>query len=97
MRFDVTKRVSDDATVPSRLSDPGFLVRPASATTRSWTLGRSFTLHDAPPPFVWTINGQRFDPERSDANVPLARLSYGDSAMRQHLGEGACFILPMSI
>lgn len=34
LRFDVTNRGRDDATIPSRLSDPGLPSRPATANTR---------------------------------------------------------------
>jgi len=74
MRFDVTHRESDNASVPSRLSDPGFLSRPASVNTRTWALQRSFSMRHGLPPFVWTINGKHFDPDRSDAKVPLGEI-----------------------
>jgi FtsP/CotA-like multicopper oxidase with cupredoxin domain len=74
MRFDVVRREPDDTSVPSRLSDPGFHARPTSAHTRAWTLRASFSIRGGPPPIMWTINGQRFDPDRSDAKVPLGEI-----------------------
>lgn len=74
MRFDVVARELDDAGVPSRLSDPGFLTRPTTVNTRTWTLRASFSFREGPPPIMWTINGRRFDPDRSDANVPLGEI-----------------------
>jgi len=71
MRFDVLTREPDDSIVPPRLSDPGFLGRLTSANTRTWTLRASFSFREGPPPIMWTINGRRFDPDRSDAKVPL--------------------------
>jgi len=74
MRFDVVRRESDDAKIPSRLSDPGFLSRPTSATTRDWTFRASFSLRHGLSPIMWTINGLPFDPDRSDARVPLGEI-----------------------
>jgi FtsP/CotA-like multicopper oxidase with cupredoxin domain len=70
LRFDVIKREADDARVPSRLSDPAFLDRPTTPTTRTWSFRAGFSFHDGLPPVVWTINGQQFDPDRSDAKIP---------------------------
>jgi spore coat protein A, manganese oxidase len=50
MRFDVVKREADDAKIPSRLVEPGFL--------------------------VWTINGKRFDPDRTDAKIALGEVEF---------------------
>jgi FtsP/CotA-like multicopper oxidase with cupredoxin domain len=69
LRFDVIKREADDSVVPPRLSDPGFLERPTTATTRTWSFRAGFSLREGPPPIVWTINGQRFDPNRIDATI----------------------------
>ena len=71
MRFDVVRREADNSTLPPRLSDPGFLVRPTTANARTWTLRASFNFREGPPPIIWTINGQRFDPDRADAKIPL--------------------------
>ena len=71
MRFDVVKRETDDAQIPTRLSDPGFLERPKTAKTRTWTFRPSFSFRELPTPIVWTINGKRFDPNRCDAAVAL--------------------------
>jgi spore coat protein A len=74
MRFDVVKREADDARIPTRLSDPGFLERTRTATTRTWLFRPSFSFRELPTPIVWTINGKRFDPNRSDAAVPLGEV-----------------------
>jgi spore coat protein A len=74
MRFDVVKRETDDARIPTRLSDPGFIERPKTATTRTWLFRPSFSFRELPAPIVWTINGKRFDPNRSDATVPLGEI-----------------------
>jgi FtsP/CotA-like multicopper oxidase with cupredoxin domain len=74
VRFDVTVQQTDDSSIPSQLSNPGFLTAPSNATTRTWTLGLQ-----PPSPggggqsggLMWTINGLEFDPNRSDASVPL--------------------------
>ena len=71
LRFDVKSRGADDAAVPLRLSDPGFLARPGKVTARTWTFRPSLGLPAGGPPIVWTINGKKFDPDRSDARVPL--------------------------
>jgi spore coat protein A len=71
IRFDVSKGEPDESIVPSRLSDPGFLERPKNANTRTWTMRASFNPREGPPPIMWTINGKRFDPDRSDAKIPL--------------------------
>ncbi len=74
MRFDVIKREIDDAKIPSRLSDPGFLDRPKTPNIRTWEFRAGFSFSEGPPPIVWTINGKRFDPDRSDAKVPLGEI-----------------------
>jgi len=74
MRFDVAQREQDDASVPPRLSDPGFLSRSAITGGRTWTLQRGFSFREGVPPIVWTINGRRFDPDRSDAKIPLGEV-----------------------
>jgi FtsP/CotA-like multicopper oxidase with cupredoxin domain len=84
MRFDVVKRESDDARIPPRLADPGFL-DPKHANTRTWTFRASFSFSEGPPPIVWTVNGKRFDPDRTDAKVP-EKLKYGDSATKPDCG-----------
>jgi FtsP/CotA-like multicopper oxidase with cupredoxin domain len=92
MRFDVAHRESDNASVPSRLSDPGFLSRPASVNTRTWALQRSFSFRHGLPPFIWTINGQHFDPDRSDAKVPL-----GDIELWRLRSEGGGQLHPAHV
>ena len=71
LRFDVLRSETDDAKVPSRLAEPGFLERPKSVSTRTWTLRASFNFQEGPPPIMWTINGRRFDPDRADAKINL--------------------------
>jgi spore coat protein A len=70
LRFDVIKREADDTRVPARLSDPGFLDRPTTGTTRRWSFRAGFSFREGPPSIVWTINGQPFDPDRTDARIP---------------------------
>jgi len=86
MRFDVRKRELDDAKIPSRLCEPGFLDLSKAATTRTWSFRANLDLRAGPPPIVWTINGRRFDPERSDANIPLGEIELwrfrNESALR---------------
>ncbi len=74
MRLDVTGSAPNDASVPAQLSNPGFLTRPANATTRNWYLGPSFG--GGQSGVMWTINGQEFDPNRSDASVPLGEIEF---------------------
>ena len=76
MRFDVAKREADDTRIPSRLSDPGFLDRPKNANERTWTFHATLNPHEGPPPIVWTLNGKRFDPDRSDAKVSLNEIEH---------------------
>ena len=71
MRFDVVRREADDSRVPSRLSDPAFLERPKTATTRTWSLRAGLRFGEGLPPIAWTINGKPFDPNRSDAAIAL--------------------------
>jgi FtsP/CotA-like multicopper oxidase with cupredoxin domain len=66
LRFDVAHRESDNASIPSRLSAPAFLSRPARVNTRTWTFDRRR--------HMWTINGRSFDPDRIDAKVPLGEI-----------------------
>ena len=61
MRFDVTKSVSDDSTVPTTLR-PFAAIDPASAT-----VARVFTLSMGMAG-QWFINGRAFDPNRIDAS-----------------------------
>jgi FtsP/CotA-like multicopper oxidase with cupredoxin domain len=74
MRFDVVKRESDVSSIPPRLCEAGFLPRPKNANMRTWTFRASFSLREGPPPVVWTINGKRFDPDRTDAKVRLGEI-----------------------
>ena len=76
LRFDVVKQEADDSAIPAHLSEPGFLERPKTATTRTWSFRPTFSLRDLPAPITWTINGQRFDPNRSDAAVPLDEVEF---------------------
>jgi FtsP/CotA-like multicopper oxidase with cupredoxin domain len=86
MRFDVVKREADDATIPSRLSEPGFLERPKAPHIRRWEFRAGFSFSDGPPPIVWTVNGKRFDPDRSDGRIPLGEIELwhfrNESALR---------------
>jgi len=70
IRFDVTRRERDDSRIPSRLSDPGFLEPPRTANARTWSFRTHLNLREGAPPLVWTINGERFDPERRCHGLP---------------------------
>ena len=74
MRFDVVKREADDVHIPAHLSAPGFLERPKTTTTRTWSFRAGFSFRELPTPIVWTVNGKRFDPNRIDAAVALGEV-----------------------
>jgi len=74
MRFDVVKSESDDAQIPSRLTDPGFFARPKGANSRIWEFRANFNPSAGGPPIMWTVNGKRFDADRTDANVQLGEI-----------------------
>jgi FtsP/CotA-like multicopper oxidase with cupredoxin domain len=74
IRFDVIRQESDDASIPPRLSNPGFLRHEARATRRTWTLRPTFSLRHGLPPTLFTINGREFDADRVDARVPLGEI-----------------------
>ena len=90
MRFDVGKREADDAKVPARLTDPGFLDRPKTPNIRTWEFRAGFSFSEGPPPIVWTINGKRFDPDRSDAQIRLGEIElwrFRNEAPLRFLGQ----------
>jgi spore coat protein A len=66
MRFRVVRVGRDDATIPARLVDVPVLTPGPDAVRREWRFarGRNGTAH-------WLINGQGFDPSRSDARPRL--------------------------
>jgi spore coat protein A len=98
MRFDVVKKEADDARVPPRLNDPGCLARPKTTTTRTWSFRAGFSFRDGLPPIVWTVNGNRFNPDRSDAKIPLGDVELcGESATRRHCASSVVRIPRMSI
>jgi FtsP/CotA-like multicopper oxidase with cupredoxin domain len=67
MQFRVTRRVSDDTRVPSDLEPlPKLATSPKPDVV--WTFGLG---GDASSGTYWTVNGQRYDPKRVDAEVPL--------------------------
>lgn len=70
MRFRVTRRESEQAAVPARLSGTPPLVRSQAVTTREFDFRRG-RVHGRPG---WTINGYPFDPNRM-----LARPRLGDT------------------
>jgi len=71
MRFDVVKHEADDSKIPSYLSAPGFFDRRKNVNERSWIFHATLNPREGVPPIVWTLNGKRFDPDRSDAEVSL--------------------------
>ena len=87
MRFDIAKREPDDVQIPSRLTDPGFLDRPRGANSRNWEFRANFNRSEGGPPVMWTINGKRFDPDRTDANVQL-----GETELWRFRNEGFLFL-----
>ena len=65
MRFQVTRKVRDDSTVPNTLADVPPLPRATGTYDRLWSFARAGD--------GWLINGQRFDPRRMDADPALGR------------------------
>ncbi|MDQ1674540.1 MAG: hypothetical protein QOC98_3102, partial [Frankiaceae bacterium] len=65
MRFDVGSKVTDTSTVPATLR-PFTPLAASAVTTR-----RTFTIDQDRSSGMWTFNGQMYDPNRTDATVPL--------------------------
>ncbi len=71
MRFRVTSEATDDTEVPEVLSDFRQLTRASAATERRVRFSREGRNTHGPGPNLWTINGETFDPERIDFEIPL--------------------------
>jgi spore coat protein A len=69
MRFDVVRAAQDDSQLPSSLGMVQPLREDQATQTRSFTFEET-QVSDAPA-YAWTINGQTFDPDRSDASPRL--------------------------
>lgn len=89
MRFDVTgPAVSDHGQLPDHLSVIENLRPEAAVRTRTFTFGPRPELKDHFPPIYWAINGNRFDPERAQAeprlgDIEIWRFVYEKSPWRQ--------------
>lgn len=89
MRFDITgPAVSDHVRLPDQLSVIETLAPDAAVRTRTFTFGPRPELKNHFPPIYWAINGNRFDPEHSQANprlgdVEIWRFVYEKSPFRQ--------------
>jgi spore coat protein A len=70
MRFDVTREEHDENPIPEKLCNWEPLDPKLGVRTREIEFGISmeFNIH----PFIWTINGKKFDP-----NTSLAQVEYG--------------------
>jgi FtsP/CotA-like multicopper oxidase with cupredoxin domain len=68
MRFNVTHRAPDTSRIPAKLLDPPAWVADApSMPDRAWAFGLGMDGQGSP---AWTINGQAYDMQRVDAEVP---------------------------
>lgn len=70
MRFRVTRRVSDDSAVPDVLSRVERLDPAAAVRTREWRFGRG----KVSGRHGWLVNGEPFDPDRTDAAPRLGEI-----------------------
>jgi spore coat protein A len=70
IRFRVTRRASDDSTVPDVLSEVEPLDPAKAVRTREWRFRRGEVGDHA----AWLINDRPFDPRRVDADVALGDL-----------------------
>ncbi|WP_281848787.1 multicopper oxidase domain-containing protein [Dyella sp. GSA-30] len=72
LRFEVTEATgTDDSAVPAKLTAIAPLTPPKGARERSFVFGARPEFVLRVPPIYWSINGQRFDPERVDADPVL--------------------------
>jgi len=89
MRFDITGlAASDHGQLPDHLSVIENLRPEAAVRTRTFTFGPRPELKDHFPPIYWAINGNRFDPERAQAeprlgDVEIWRFVYERNPWRQ--------------
>jgi spore coat protein A len=72
MRFEVTRRATDDSAVPSTLSPTERLIEPMSTYTRNFVFKPIW--RPAFAPFQWTINGKTFDPTVLAAQIAKNRV-----------------------
>ena len=87
MRFDVVgDSVRDEATVPARLSRIERLRPEDAVRVREFVFGAKPYFALRFPPIYWTINGNRFDPERVDA-AP----KYGDIEIWRFIRQKTIF------
>jgi FtsP/CotA-like multicopper oxidase with cupredoxin domain len=70
MRFRVVRKAADDSAVPTRLAEIEPLIPGPGATVRTFEFRRGY----ADDGMGWTINGERFDPDRSLADIPLGEV-----------------------
>ncbi len=69
LRFEVTRRASEDSTVPATLAPSERLTEAMSTQARKFVFQPVW--RPAFPPFQWTINGQVFDPGLLQAQVSM--------------------------
>ncbi len=69
LRFEVTRRVSEDSMVPATLAPTERLTEPMSTQTRNFLFQPIW--RPTFPPFQWTINGRVFDPAVLHAQVSM--------------------------
>lgn len=67
MRFKVARKVTDDSTVPAKLSSYEPIEAPKGAIRRGWRFSRGATSNG----HGWTVNGRTFDPGRIEARPRL--------------------------
>jgi FtsP/CotA-like multicopper oxidase with cupredoxin domain len=86
MRFDVVRAERDDSRVPERLADFEPLHRLQAKRMRTFIFsGRPAV--GVPPGAQWTINNQRFDPSRVDADPQLGDIEVWRFVNRAFLGR----------
>jgi spore coat protein A len=70
MRFEVARKERDEGSIPEKLGNVELLDPKLAVRTRVIEFGISTEFHIHP--FIWTINGKKFNPEES-----LAEVEYG--------------------
>jgi spore coat protein A len=86
MRFDVVRAERDDSRVPERLADFEPLHRLQARRTRTFVFSGRPTV-GVPPGAQWTINNERFDPSRVDADPQLGDIEVWRFVNRAFLGR----------